>query len=353
MEFSVVIPCFNCAKTLENTVASVRASGLRDYEILLIDDGSVDGTPALCDRLSEEYNSVRCIHQPNAGVSAARNRGIDEARGDYIWFVDADDTVEHLDMTLIHQAVLDGADCIMFGMQFLYMWHNRPILQETMTCDRPFKLTPRNLGTHFRALFERNYFTAIWNKFIRRSILAENRIYFDCGLTNYEDLHFSVVLMAHCETMTVLPEPYYRYINTFGHDRTVDRVRRIPDIVGYTDVIVSPFCELDKMLCESGYSRIEGLSVIILRLYMEAAWFKLKTANRREVKQLCASIQENVTIRKEAHNIQNLSQADQRLYRWLMNNSYSAIRVFVWYRALRGIGSRIYRIAGSFRSNKT
>ena len=79
MNFSVIVPCYNCVKTLENTVNSIQASGLSNYELLLIDDGSADGTGALCDVLCEKYPELRCIHQPNAGVSAARNRGVDEA----------------------------------------------------------------------------------------------------------------------------------------------------------------------------------------------------------------------------------------------------------------------------------
>ena len=92
--FSVVIPCYNCINTLEATVNSVQLSGLTDYEILLIDDGSNDGTGDLCDDLCQRYTEVRCVHQENAGVSAARNRGIDNANGEYLWFVDADDTVD-------------------------------------------------------------------------------------------------------------------------------------------------------------------------------------------------------------------------------------------------------------------
>ena len=95
MKFSVIIPAYNCAGTLRETVGSIRASGLTDYELLLIDDGSTDGTAGLCDALCRQYPELRCIHQANAGVSAARNRGIRAAQGEYIWFVDSDDTVDH------------------------------------------------------------------------------------------------------------------------------------------------------------------------------------------------------------------------------------------------------------------
>lgn len=353
MTFSVIIPCYNCGATLETTVHSVRVSGLTDYEILLIDDGSSDDTAAICDRMSVEYGEIRCIHQQNAGVSAARNRGIEEAQGDYIWFIDADDTVDALNMPQIWQTVLDGADCIMFGMKFLYMWQERVVMQETLTCNHPIELTQQNLGTHFRALFERNYFSAIWNKFIRKSVLTENALSFDRSLINYEDLHFSLMLVKYCKVMVALPEPYYRYVNVFGHDRTIERVQRIPNVIAYTDKVVAPLYALEEQLCESQSPQIAGLSEIVLRLYMETAYFKLKTANRHELKQLCTSVQESKILCREAHSIVRLSQADQRLYRWMMNDSYSQIRIFMRYRAWRGIGSRVYRIVKCYLGNQT
>lgn len=353
MTFSVIIPCYNCESTLEATVNSIRTSGLTDYEILLIDDGSNDGTAECCDALCARYPEARCVHQRNAGVSAARNRGIDEARGEYIWFVDADDMVDVLNMPQIWRYVSDGADCIMFGMKFLYMWHEKTIMQESLTCDSSIELTHQNIGIHFRTLFERNYFSAIWNKFIRKSIITENALYFDCTLTNYEDLHFSLMLLKYCKAVVALPEQYYRYNNIFGHDRTVERVHRIPDIIAYTDQVAAPFYALEAQLCESDSAQIEGLSVIVLRLYMEAAYFKLKTANRYELKQLCTSVKKSKTIQKEAHSIAQLSKSDQRLYYWMMNGSYAAIWLFMRYRALRGIGGRLYRITKCYLGNKT
>ena len=345
MIFSVVIPCYNCAKTLETTVNSVRACGLTDYEILLIDDGSADGTAKLCDTLCIRYPELRCVHQENAGVSAARNRGIDEAQGEYLWFVDADDTVAPLNMEPILKAIWDGIDCIMFGMRFLYVRHRRVVMQETMSCSNPMEVTRKDLGLHFRSLFEKNYFTAIWNKLIRKSILTENQIYFEPSLINYEDLHFSLVLAGYCKTILAIPEPYYCYVNEFGHDRTVDRVQRIPDVIAYTDKVVAPLYALNEQLCGADCLPIDGLSEIILRLYLEAAYFKLKTADNDDMKRLCTAVQQCKNIHKEVQSIEKLSVADQRLYDWMMNNSYGKIGLFMRYRAIRSVGSRIYRLA--------
>ena len=76
MTFSVIIPCYNCVKTLEATVNSIRACGLTDYEILLVDDGSSDGTAKLCDTLCVRYPELRCVHQKNAGALTRRRESI-------------------------------------------------------------------------------------------------------------------------------------------------------------------------------------------------------------------------------------------------------------------------------------
>lgn len=344
MTFTIIIPAYNCEKTLAATVDSVRAAGLWDYEIILVDDGSRDGTGPLCDALSRQYAEIRCIHQQNAGVSAARNRGIEEARGEYLWFVDADDRVEKLDAEAVRQAILSGVDCILFGMQFLYLRKGKTVMQETLSCGSPVMLTRECMGSQFKTLFEKNYFTAVWNKLIRKAVLTENNLYFDCGLINYEDLHFSVLLMSCCKSAIALPESCYRYINTFGQDRTVERLQRISDVIAYTDKVVSPLYALNRQLTQGGYPAIHGLDEIALRLYVEAVYFKLKTSNRSQIKQLCTAVQQSESIQQKAQKSTQLSPTDQRLYRWMMHNDYGKIQTFMKYRAIRSVGSRIYRI---------
>lgn len=91
---SIIVPVYQVAPYLEKCVASILGQTFSDFEVLLVDDGSTDGSGALCDALAEKDARVRVIHKPNGGVSSARNAGLDIARGRYIGFVDADDWIE-------------------------------------------------------------------------------------------------------------------------------------------------------------------------------------------------------------------------------------------------------------------
>lgn len=100
MILSIIMPVYNVASYLEYTVISVLSQTFEDFELLLIDDGSTDGSSELCDELAKRDRRIRVIHQVNSGVSEARNRGVKEAKGDFIGFVDSDDLIEP-DMYLI------------------------------------------------------------------------------------------------------------------------------------------------------------------------------------------------------------------------------------------------------------
>ncbi len=90
---SVIIPVYNVEKYLENSVKSVLAQTFGDFEIIMVDDGSSDNSPAICDSLVEKDDRVHVIHKKNEGVSVARNTGLDAVKGDYIFFMDSDDII--------------------------------------------------------------------------------------------------------------------------------------------------------------------------------------------------------------------------------------------------------------------
>ena len=93
MKLSIIIPAYNVEQTLERCVESVLRQKFRDYQLILVDDGSTDGSGRICDELAKRDHRIQTIHQPNKGLSAARNAGIKRAKGEYITFIDSDDYI--------------------------------------------------------------------------------------------------------------------------------------------------------------------------------------------------------------------------------------------------------------------
>lgn len=93
-KISIIVPVYNCEKYISNCINSILEQSFKDFELILVDDGSSDRSFEICESFAKKDNRVRTIHQPNSGVSRARNRGLDEAKGEYIGFVDGDDCVD-------------------------------------------------------------------------------------------------------------------------------------------------------------------------------------------------------------------------------------------------------------------
>lgn len=114
---SVILPAYDAERWLEAAVASVTAQTVRDWELVLVDDGSTDGTPALCDCLAAGDRRIRVFHTPNGGPSVARNNGLDVATGDWITFLDADDLLHPKFLeTMLETANRTDADIVNCGM---------------------------------------------------------------------------------------------------------------------------------------------------------------------------------------------------------------------------------------------
>ena len=236
MNFSVIIPAYNCIDTLEATVKSIQKSGLKDYEIILIDDGSTDGTAELCDELCEKNAEFRCIHQTNAGVSAARNLGIEEARGEYIWFVDSDDTVDA--GSLLHAAEIvfeQRPDMLIFGMQFDY--YNRDILyhKEELVYPKECLYGFDDIKFVFKDLYKKNALSSSCNKFIRKDVVIKDHIHYCEGMILMEDFLFVLDLLPHCRSVYCLPEVIYRYKQAEDEKGAYRRLQKISDLAEYME----------------------------------------------------------------------------------------------------------------------
>lgn len=117
---SIIVPVYKVENYLQKCIDSILAQTFRDFELILVDDGSPDRCPELCDAAAEKDSRIRVIHQKNGGLSAARNAGLDAARGGWIAFVDSDDAIEPEMYEALHDsAVKENADVAVCNFQLL------------------------------------------------------------------------------------------------------------------------------------------------------------------------------------------------------------------------------------------
>lgn len=209
MELSVIVPVYNKGTYLPVLLRDLMEQTFRDFECLLIDDGSVDGSAALCDYAAGQDSRFRVWHLPNGGVSHARNLGLDAARGDYITFIDGDDRVEpeYLQrlMALIRES---GAELVITGFEKM-----RPDGSSAGRTE-PEKKGAWPAEEILTQLWQEQSRTGIYGfafgKIFPRRVLGEIR--FDEGLTLAEDLDFYRMLWGRVKTVCLADCAGYRYL---------------------------------------------------------------------------------------------------------------------------------------------
>ncbi len=222
---SVIVPVYNAAAYLETCVLSVRSQSFDSWELLLVDDGSTDASPGLCDQWAARDPRIRALHQRNGGVSAARNAGIAEACGEWLSFVDADDCVESAFLqTLYEQAIESEADLSICTMRkFAGDWEGG-----TLECPGlPNGAFGREkiVGEMALYLMRFNACNSICTKLFRRDIVEAGGLLLTPGRTHGEDREFLLRYLAHCQRVVYDPRALYRYrtvsgsaVNALRHD---------------------------------------------------------------------------------------------------------------------------------------
>ena len=226
MRFSVVIPVYNVAEYLRGCVDSILANDCSDCEIILVDDGSTDGLcPALCDEIAAEHPElIRVIHQENRGLGGARNTGLEAAQGDYLFFVDSDDTISPESLKVLSDAIdAGGADIYSFHMYSHDGEGNKSQVVTSEAFSGAFSLEeqPRFLMALPTAC------ARVWRRelFLRTGIRYPSRVW-------YEDIRTSTKLFAVAESIVTLPNTLYWYLAREGsivRSANVERNREILD----------------------------------------------------------------------------------------------------------------------------
>lgn len=211
---SVIVPVYNAEKYLQECVDSILRQTLADIEVILVDDGSFDSSPVLCDGYAERDKRVKAIHQRNSGAAAARNQGMNVAQGEYIAFVDSDDWID-ADMYKRMVAVAEADDCDLVICDCL---KESDCGSQLYTHDLPagFYDRERMYSVYFSQLLmpdtmEYPVTISNWLLLIRREVISANGITFPEGMRFSEDLLFGSEVGYFSQSMTYLKEyaPYH------------------------------------------------------------------------------------------------------------------------------------------------
>lgn len=212
---SVIVPVYKSEKTLRRCVESLCRQTYKDLEILLVVDGPPDGSGVLAEKLSKEDARIRVINQKNQGVSFARNKGIQEAKGEYIRFVDSDDFVDEDSNEKLFAAMeKTNADLVIGGFHHLYF--NRDILKN----PRPGVFqrekdsfvkrgTSLPADEDFCELYLQGFLNMPWNKLYKKELIKDG---FPMDLNLGEDLLFNLSYMKGIERITAISHPVCNYI---------------------------------------------------------------------------------------------------------------------------------------------
>ena len=206
---SIIVPVYNVKNYITECVRSFTEAEYKNLEIILIDDGSTDGSSIVCDKLSEHYHRVKVYHIKNGGASAARNFGIEKAKGDYVFFCDSDDFVDKTEFTTAMEAICKSkAD-----LYVLTACHESDKTDSYFVDDVGLK---KGYTEDLSKIYEYTLkirLSAPWKKFFKRKVIEQNNLRFPVGRILHEDLSFFLDYLHYAQNAEVLGQVmyYHRY----------------------------------------------------------------------------------------------------------------------------------------------
>ena len=285
---SVIVAVYNVEKYLERCVRSLMAQTYENLEILLVDDGSTDSCPALCDQFQAQDQRIRVIHKENGGLSDARNAGIAQAKGTYIAFVDGDDWVdETMYESMIAALEKEGAD--LCACRYKQVFRDRTVDGSTGKCT--VWEGQGMLEAFLLELDEYPFQNAAWNKVYKRELMGELR--FPKGKL-YEDIVYTTKLLARIKRGVYLDTAYYNYVQ----DREGSIMNRVSRKEIFTDQIPA-YEEKEKFLRSIGRDDLADVHLYFFYKRLLIYYRELHASKDPKRKEYCAFIRRRLSADRD------------------------------------------------------
>lgn len=248
---SVIVAVFQAVKTLRRCLDSIKNQTMTEWECLLVDDGSSDGSGKMCDEYASADARFRVIHKPNEGVAIARQTGIDSAKGDYVIFADADDWVEPDWLEKLYGKIsTDEADMAICDYERISSNHTEYWIGCPGSLDK---------DEYLRGLLAGHFWGALWNKLVKRDCY---RLYVSIPphMDYWEDLYITCQLLTKEIKITYVPQMLYHY-DIGVNDKSLTKKHRESDIRSMMLFIDTFYPILSDKQFEDGWYYLKTLAI--------------------------------------------------------------------------------------------
>jgi len=260
---SVIVPVYNTGDVLEATIKSVICQTFNDFELILVDDGSTDGSGRICDEFAEKDPRIKVVHKSNGGICQARNVGIELSKSKYITFCDHDDfyspfilekeydtiTRENVDIVVAGKTVIQGNKKTTYGLSGLY--------------------TKKDIQGNLLLLLESNVINNVWNILYRRDIVGNIR--FDESLKfGQEDYKFNYCLLRSVNSIFFIKDPLYTHVVRKGLSTSSKTYKElIPALIDTNNDLYSLIEEMteDNQISYGQYVNVQGACIHTCLIY--------------------------------------------------------------------------------------
>lgn len=219
IKISAIMPVYNVEKYVGRCIDSIISQTLKEWELIAVDDGSTDSSGRICDEYAAADSRIRVIHKENGGAPSARNAAIEEASGEYLYFVDSDDWAQpDMFSDMYEKAKNTGAQLVVAGYYIdTYYSENECYTQEQALPSRDFK-SQREFREYAYKMFDENLLYTPWNKLYLRDYIVKNNIRFKN--TFWDDFPFNLDVVRDVERVALTEKKYYHFIRARADSET-------------------------------------------------------------------------------------------------------------------------------------
>ena len=305
---SIIMPVYNAEKYLGTAIESILKQTYKNFELILVDDGSKDESSNICDKYARLDSRVLVIHQNNSGICAARNAGLMISTGEYITFCDNDDEYEEQLLEKGMKAIFkENADIVKYGKRLLYEGKNGNIEREEYDKVIEGVYDASLIRNNFTMFDEQHFFWFIWDGIYKRELLirsnpnVDNRIllFDEFYKTGYEDVAYNYTIVPFCRKMVCLDKCYYIHYIRHGYSTTLRySYNRIQSIIRIWDKKYQVMIDWNLLTKERLYNDCNLLSMNgeICASIASVIWSPSCKLNKGEKKELLRKIADHPLV---------------------------------------------------------